>query len=227
VKVKVFVEGGGVKSLRTDCRAAFKIFLKKSGLAEHMLKIIASGSRSNAYNDYCKALDNGEDAVLLIDSEGPVVSPKNNDSYDATDPKTWRPWHHLKQHKDSKGQLIDNWDKPQNARDEDCHLMVQFMESWFLTDIEALKDYYGNGFNERSFSEQTKNIENIAKAKVEDLLRKATANTKKGQYSKGKHSFEILKRIDPHKVMRQSPWAKRFVTLLSDRMKSTDGSRST
>jgi hypothetical protein len=216
--IKLFVEGGGNSQfLRTKCRAAFSLFLRKSGLSGHMPRIVASGSRNNAYDDYCKALDNGEDAVLLIDSEGPVVSPKNNGSYDANDPKTWRPWHHLKQRADSH---IDNWKKPQNARDEDCHLMVQFMESWFLADIEALKSYYGEGFSEHSFSEQTKDIENIAKSTVENLLRNATANTKKGQYSKGKHSFEILHHIDPHKVTEQSPWAKRFVTLLSEKMQS-------
>jgi hypothetical protein len=69
-------------------------------------------------------------------------------------------------------------------------------------------------------SEQTKNIENIAKDDAENSLRKATANTKKGQYSKGKHSFEILRRINPHKVTEQSPWAKRFVILLSEKMQS-------
>jgi hypothetical protein len=219
--VKLFVEGGGSgQSFRTECRAAFNSFLQKSELTGHMPRIIACGSRNNAYDDYRTALNNGEDALLLVDSEGPVVPPQNDDSYDAADPKTWRPWHHLKQHADSKDRRIDNWDKPQNAREEDCHLMVQFMESWFLADIEALKDYYGAGFNERSFSGQTPDIENIAKAKVEDLLCKATANTKKGQYSKGKHSFEILQRIDPYKVMKQSPWARRFVTLLSEKMQS-------
>jgi hypothetical protein len=72
--VKLFVEGGGDRhNLRVECRAAFSEFLLKAGLAGYLPRIVACGSRHEAYGDYCTALRNSEKALLLVDSEGPVV----------------------------------------------------------------------------------------------------------------------------------------------------------
>jgi hypothetical protein len=211
--VKLFVEGGGTdsSSLRNECRAAFRLFLQKSGLTGHMPRIVACGSRNDAYADYCRALDNGEDALLLVDSEESIVLPQNGRCHNANESKTWNPWYHL--------EISANWTKPQNAREEACHLMVQLMEAWFLADVETLKEYYGEGFNEHNLPKRT-DIENIDRDIVGNSLRRATIRTKKGVYDKGKHSFEILKIIDPKKVMARSPWTQRFVTLLSEKMQS-------
>ena len=214
--VKLFVEGGGSsKNLHTECRRAFNSFLSKSGLEGHMPRIVPCGSRNEAYSDYCTAIKNGEEAILLVDSESPVIIPQ-----DVTDDdRTWKPWHHLKNRRGQDGQLSDNWGKPQNATDNDCHLMVELMESWFLADIDALKQYYGQGFNESCLPRRT-NIENISKSDVEKALKTATKNTQKGIYSKGKHSFEILERINPYKVIEQSKWANRFIKLVSEKMRA-------
>jgi hypothetical protein len=43
-------------------------------------------------------------------------------------------------------------------------------------------------------------------------LQAATKDTKtKGEYSKGDHSFKIMERIVPQKVIDKSGWAKRFL----------------
>ena len=210
--VKLFVEGGGDSHLlRVKCRAAFNNFLKESGLAGMLPRIIASGPRQAAYDDFCTAINNDEEAVLLVDSETEVIFPSDDNSITA-DPKTWKPWHHL------KNRQGDNWDKPAGASDEDCHLMVQIMESWFFADVEALKRYYGQGFSENAIPKR-QDIEKISKHDILDILSKVTNRTQKGKYNKGAHSFEILEIIDPHKVVNQSPWAKRFVDLLSDKMR--------
>ena len=216
--VKLFVEGGGnSKTLHTECRRAFNAFLLKSGFGGHMPRIVACGSRNEAYNDYCTAIENGEDAALLVDSEAPVIVPQGI----TDDLSTWKPWYHLKNRQGQNGQLADNWDKPQIASEKDCHLMVELMESWFLADINTLKQYYGQGFNENCFSGQT-NIECIPKKNVIQSLENATRATQKGTYSKGSHSFEILEHIDSNKIISQSIWAKRFVTLLLEKMQTAN-----
>jgi hypothetical protein len=215
--VKLFVEGGGDRhSLHIMCRKAFNNFLQKSGLTGMLPRIIASGSRKSAYDDYCTAINNGEEAVLLVDSEAAVIIPSDN-LIIKIDSKTWKPWHHLKNRRGNDGVLADNWDKPDGASDEDCHLMVQIMETWFFADVDALKRYYGQGFSENVIPKR-QDIENISKDDIFDKLSKATNKTQKGKYNKGAHSFEILEIIDPHKVVNQSPWAKRFVDLLTIKM---------
>lgn len=212
--VKLFVEGGGSsKSLHSECRAAFRLFLEKTGLTGHMPRIVACGSRNDAYSDYHTAVNNGESAILLVDSEGPVIVPAGITS----DPKTWKPWYHLKYRIGQNNQPADNWDKPQDSSDMDCHLMVMLMESWFFADVDALKRYYGQDFNESCLPAR-KCIEEIPKDEVMASLENATWGTQKGVYSKGRHSFKILEQINPDKVADRSPWAKRFITYLSEKM---------
>ncbi|MDR2869521.1 MAG: DUF4276 family protein [Deferribacteraceae bacterium] len=199
VAVKVFVEGGGDnnRALTNECRASFASFIRKAGLVGQMPKIIPCGGRQIAYKRYCIAINNGERAFLLVDSESAVS--------DAS------PWQHLLTRKG------DNWSCPTGGKDEDCHLMVQVMETWFLCDTDTLKAYYGQGFNENCLPKNN-DVEKISKQDIEQALKIATKSTKKGEYSKGAHSFEILAQIDPHKILQQSQWAQRFINALVDKM---------
>ncbi|MDR0720595.1 MAG: hypothetical protein LBF78_13230, partial [Treponema sp.] len=55
--VKIYVEGGGdTHTLRTACRRGFSGFLEKAGLKGYMPRIVACGSRNNAYADFCTAM---------------------------------------------------------------------------------------------------------------------------------------------------------------------------
>ncbi|MCL2167002.1 MAG: DUF4276 family protein [Clostridiales bacterium] len=216
--VKLFVEGGGdSNSLRTECRAAFTAFLQKAGLSGHMPRIVASGSRKSAYDDFCTAIKSGTEAVLLVDSETAVVTPPGDTDYNVYDYRTWKPWYHLQNRTGQNGTVTDNWDKPSDTPDSDCHLMVESMETWFLADIAAVKGFYGQRFRESSLPSR-EDIENIEKNNVMDALEAATSTTSKGCYDKGNHSFKLLAIIDPAKVIRSSPWAKRFVELLTEKM---------
>lgn len=72
--VKLYVEGGGDAALlRSACREGFAKFSGKAGLAGHMPRVVACGSRADAYDSFCTALRSGEAAMLLVDSEAPII----------------------------------------------------------------------------------------------------------------------------------------------------------
>lgn len=207
--VKLYVEGGGdSKSLQIECRKGFRNFIEKAGLKGKMPSIIACGGRKNAYDSYCIAIEYGEDAVLLVDSEAPLLNQNQQGL-----PETWQPWQHLKQRQG------DGWDKPKNSKDTDCHLMVQCMENWLLADRDTLKAFFGQGFADNQLPAATRLIESIDKNTAYEALAKASASCKtKVPYDKGEHSFKLLASIDSEKVTDSSPWAKRFVDELKKKM---------
>jgi len=197
VSVQLFVEGGSKGPLSTKCRAGFTAFLKRAGFVDQMPKIWSCGSRDDAYNDFCTAIKNGEQAILLVDSEAPVSTPADRAN----------PWLHV------GNRQGDGWEKPNGVTDDELHFMVQCMEAWFLADKEALSSYFKKKFHVNSLPKGS-NIEAISKNDIYNGISKATKKTQKGEYGKGKHSFEILALIDPNKVKIASPYANRFLNTL-------------
>ncbi len=195
MKISLYVEGGGnSKQLTTLCRKGFSRMIEKAGLRGAMPRIVACGSRQNAYERFTTALkDNHRIPMLLVDAEGPVTGAG--------------PWEHLSQQ--------DRWRRPTGATSDHCHLMVQVMESWFLADRRALKLFYGPDFGE-SLLPGNPNVEEVAKDDILARLAQASRNTKKGSYTrhKGSHSFKILGEINTSEVERASPHAKRFLDTL-------------
>ena len=193
MSVKLYVEGGGdSKSLRSECRKGFSKFIERAGLKGRMPRVVACGSRGNAYDSFRTAHAQGDTfAMLLVDSEGSV----NADTA----------WQHVNQR--------DDWSRPPGATDDQCHLMVQVMESWFLADKEALEAYYGQGF-QRSALPGDNNIEAVLKQNVLSGLQKSTVGTGKRSYHKARDSFKILAVIDPDKVTSASPHAARLIDAL-------------
>ena len=157
-----------------------------------MPRIVICGPRNNAYDRFRTAHAYGEDAMLLVDAEAPVAAVG--------------PWEHLKNR--------DNWDRPIGAKDDQCQLMVQVMESWFLADVDALESYYGQGFRRQAIP-RNPDIEDVPKPDVNNGLDQATRYTQKGRYNKGKHSFEILEKLDPAKIGDASPYAKRLIEAIT------------
>ena len=203
MNVKVYVEGGGdARALRTRCREGFSEFFRKAGLEGRMPRIVASGGRQQAFKDFCTALNRaGADnfIVLLVDAEAPVAPGDG-------------PWNHL------HGR--DAWERPAAAGKDNIHLMVQCMEAWFLADKDTLAEFFGNGFNQGALPAGPE-IEEVAKLDVLDGLKAATRHCgkrgKKGEYGKGRHSFEILARIDPARVTEASPHARCLVETLIEK----------
>jgi hypothetical protein len=190
----VFVEGGGDRRSYTACRRAFSVFFGKLLGDWPKPRIIACGSRDEAYRDFSRALANRENfAILLVDAEEPVLAGTSAAA-------------HLRNR--------DHWTQP--LPENQVHLMVQCMEAWLIADKALLAQYYGDGFNETTLPANPR-IEEIPKNDLYDRLSRATASTSKGRYHKTRHAFEILERLDPHSVQRLSPFAARlFMALLEN-----------
>ena len=110
----------------SELRKAFHLLLKKAGVCT-MPAIVVAGGRTQAYDRFQTRTRNGENVVLLVDSEKEVQEEYND-----------KPWGFLK--------TFESWAWLENLENDHCHLMVQCMESWFFADKESLKKYYGNGF---------------------------------------------------------------------------------
>ena len=193
VSIRLYVEGGGdSKKLKIACRKGFSQFLEKAGLAGRMPRIVACGGRENAYESFKTAQGTGDgQPMLLVDAEGPVLAAG--------------PWQHLG--------ARDGWNCPGGSTDHQCHLMVQVMESWFLADRNALTSFYGGRFKENALPGH-RNIEQVPKQDVLRGLEDATRRTRKGPYSKGAHSFDLLGSLDPGRVEGAVAYAKRFLDAL-------------
>jgi len=192
-EIRIYVEGGGDRDSKAAIRAAFSQFLNGYRLRARSQRlrweVIACGSRESAYEKFCDAEVQHPDAfnVLLVDSEGPVQGTARQ---------------HLTR--------LDGWKL--NAVDDDrVHLMVEVMESWFLTAPEKLAAYYGQGFA-RGALPANADVESIPKAAVLNGLDQATRGTKKGRYQKGSHAPEILKLLNPAEV--RAPHCKRLMEVL-------------
>jgi hypothetical protein len=197
-EIRVYVEGGGDgRHTKTDFRHGFSEFLKEvvSKVRSKGIRwsIIVCGSRNHTYDDFLIALKTHSDSfnVLLVDSEGPV----NNS-----------PCYHLKKN--------DKWDFNRN-QDENCHLMVQMMESWLIADVDALIRFYGQNFNASAIPNST-NIELIDKKELYSILEKATKRT----YHKIQHAPKILALLNANKVRKVAPHCERFFTTLYNLMSS-------
>lgn len=200
MNLKVYVEGGGdTNALRTRCREGFSEFFRKAGLEGRMPRIVASGGRQQAFDDFCTALKKAganDFIVLLVDAEAPVVTENG-------------PWNHLHDR--------DAWERPAAAGDENAYLMVQCMEAWFLADKDTLAEFFGNGFNRGALPARAE-VEDVAKLDLMNRLKAATRHCgKKGEYGKGRHSFEILARINPARVAGASPHARRLIETLIEK----------
>jgi hypothetical protein len=200
--VTLYIEGGGdAPQLKARCRKAFNKFIEKMGFKGKMPKLVACGSRRNAYEQFCTAVAQGKNALLLVDSEAPVVKTHE-----------FNAWLHVQLREG------DSWAMPAQATPESCHLMVECMENWFLADIPALQAYYGAGFKADKLPSVSQGLEKVSKQKVYQGLKQATQSTRKGSYSKGDHSFAILEQINPDKVTAASKWASHFKQRLQTEM---------
>lgn len=201
VTTKLYVEGGGdSESLRSLCRAGFRTFLETAGFSGRMPRIVACGGGSDAIDRFFTARRMKEPALLLIDSEHPVIDQS--------------PWQHLARHSSLQHVLRVR------TSDEHCHLMVVCMESWLLADAATLRRFFGDGFNDRPLLSLT-NIEAVTVDGVMRILKKSTHRCIHGVRSvKGETSFRLLMLVDPRKVAAASPWAARFLRALDAAMPS-------
>lgn len=200
MRIKLYVEGGGDDNdaLRTACRGGFSKLLAKTGLGGRMPRIVACGSRSETFKKFCIAARSAEPdefMCLLVDSEEPVED-------------NMLPWAFL------RARQADRWEQPVGTAEESAHLMVQCMEAWFLADPEAVQRFFGQGFRHNALPNRT-GVEKIPKRDLLTALEGATRGcATKGQYHKGRHSFDLLATLDHERVAAASPYAARLFNTL-------------
>jgi hypothetical protein len=165
--------------------------------------LVMCGSRRDAYEDFKTALESQPEAfnVLLIDAESPVDS-------------TVTPWDHLRNRTEDHPWILD----AVNFSDDQCHLMVQTMEAWFIADLDALREFYGEGFREDGIIQgmaQYNNVETVSKDTLKVWLNAASRHAEKGKYHKTRHAPKLLELLDVDKVRKASPYCDRIFTTLA------------
>jgi hypothetical protein len=196
-EIRIYVEGGGGKDSRDQLRRAFSQFLSQPQSAarerEIHWRIVMCGSREDTYRAFMRAVQNRsrEQSFLLVDADQPVTGTVRE---------------HL-------SRTEARWDLS-FATDEQCHLMVQVMESWFLADPPALERFYGQRFGAGQIPKRM-NVEEVPKDDVMAALEHASRNTQRGPYHKIHHGAPILESLDPEKVRTRAPHCNRlFETLM-------------
>ena len=201
--IRIYIEGGGDgRNTKLVFRQGFSIFLNglKSIARNKRIgwKIIACGTRNKTYDNFLIALKSHPDTfnVLLVDSESTVENS---------------PCKHLKNQ--------DDWNLKKSLN-ENCHLMVQLMESWFLADIDTLKNFFGKGFNINSLPKNP-SVEKISKKDVENSLKAATRKSIKGEYQEINHGSKILELLDVSLVRKAAPHCERLFNTLKEKMETS------
>ena len=198
--IRIYVEGGGDKDSKARMRQAFSQFLRepreRAYLQRRALRVIPCGSRDDTFKAFRAGVrDHPEDRVfLLVDAEQAVAGT---------------PREHLS--------ARDPWDLS-FAGDEQCHLMAQVMESWFLADSAALERFYGQHFGVKQIPART-NVEEVPKTEVEAALKNSTIRTQKGEYHKIRHGPLILESLDPEKVRARAPHCARLFKMLAEALR--------
>ncbi len=194
VTATLYIEGGGEgRELGARFREGWNEFFESAGVGSRT-KIVRGGTRRQTFDRFATAVEVGRPdtvPILLVDSEAPVAARNSV-------------WQHL--------HTRDGWAQPSDAGVDQAFLMVQIMETWFLADRVALREYFGAGFRQNAFK-QWSNLEGLPKSTVDNVLRRATASCSK-RYSKGKVSFELLAQIDPTLVENECPHAKALLDRL-------------
>ena len=216
--IAIHLEGGGnseatIAPFRQGMSAFLQPLVTLARQRGVRWRIIPYGGRSQAFKYFCDALKNEPDVLhlLLVDAEEAV---------------TRSPWAHV------KNRIGDEWVAPAGATDEQCQLMIATMETWFLADPEAVRGFFKHtkGFDKDAIPnapplpaapKPTTVLQAMSKAKVNEILAKATRNTKTDHYEKIKHGAKLLAVIDATKVRQQCPACDRLFKALATAMDTT------
>ena len=195
--VQVFVEGGGSGNTQqhSDFRHGWSTFLSELRIIAQdngyeSLKIVRGKGRAMTFESFKKHKKKSPDdlCVLLVDSE-------------TSAPFTTNVWDIVRNHEG------DGWQKPAWATEQHLYLMAHFVETWLLTDQEALRTFFRKGFNAKPLP--TTDLENRSKGDVNKALHEATKNAQRGAYRHGQ-AHEIIELVCPERVKTLSHGKRLF-----------------
>jgi hypothetical protein len=206
--VRVYIEGGAEgRTADSDFRRGWKKFLhelhelaRENGY--HSLEVVRGKGRGNTFRRFTKReVEHPNDlCVLLADAETSV----------SDDARVWDV---------VANREGDRWQRPAWATERHLYLMVHFVETWLLTDPDALGSFFKRGFNSAVLP--TTNLESRSKEEVERALVRATQHSKKGVYKHGQ-SHAIIEFVRPDRV-RTLKHGKRLFDDLGDLIKTPPG----
>jgi hypothetical protein len=203
-EIVVYVEGGGDRvALQVELRQGFDaLFEKEKSLAKEKrgsLRFVCCGGREQAYSAFKNALKVNSDRInaLLVDSESAIAPPDADEAKNGIARVA-----HLRQKAGVgvRGQG-DGWELSDDLGTH-VHLMVQCMESWIVSDHDALEGFYKQGFKKSTLPKRI-DMEQEPKADLYDKLKRATKDTQKGEYGKIKHASKLLTMIDPEEIAKR------------------------
>lgn len=197
--VRIYIEGGAEgRNADADFRRGWKKFLSdlhQTARAHgyHSLEVVRGKGRRNTFERFQRyhAEFPNDLCVLMVDSETGV--PAGILMWDVVARRTG-----------------DNWQRPKWATERHLYLMVQFVETWLVTDPEALKAFFKQGFDSTQLP--TDKLEERSKGDIEQALKRATRHSRKGEYQH-RHATEILATLRPERVRTLSHGERLFDTL--------------
>lgn len=180
--VRVYIEGGAEgREAGADFRRGWKKFLKelhclarKNGY--QALEVVRGKGRTRTFNlfkEHKRKYPN-DLCVLLVDAE--TAAPEGTGV-----------WSVVERRKE------DQWQRPHWATESHLYLMVHTVETWLLTDQDALRQFFKRSFNPKPLP--STNLESRSKKEIEEALDKAT----EGKYRHGQ-SHEIIGLVSQDRV---------------------------
>jgi hypothetical protein len=184
--VRIYIEGGAAgRDANSDFRRGWKKFLKelhKLAMAHgyHSLEVVRGKGRGNTFSRFVKYKTEypADLCVLMVDAE-------------TATPEGTRVWDIVARREG------DNWQRPSWATESHLYLMVHFVETWLVTDQDALQKFFRQGFKQGLLP--TTNLEARSKDEINQVLEKATQGSSKGPYRHGQ-AHEIIEIVRPDRV---------------------------
>ncbi len=185
-RVRIYVEGGATgRTADADFRRGWGRFLSElRDLAQangyHTLEIVRGKDRAatfKRFKDYRNEFPN-DLCVLLVDAETDA-------------PSSVPVWEVV------RNRPGDGWQRPNWASERHLYLMAHFVETWLLTDQDALQSFFRKGFDARGLPKT--NLETRSKNDVNHALERATRNAQRGSYKHGQ-AHEVIEIVRPEKV---------------------------
>lgn len=197
--VRVYIEGGAKgRTDDSDFRHGWKNFLiELHVLARNndyqSLEVVRGKGRRETFDRFRKYQAEHENdlRVLLVDAETAV-------------PEGSRVWD-IVAHREG-----DKWQRPPWATERHLYLMVHFVETWLLTDQNALQNFFKQGFISRRLP--TTNLEGRSKQDIIQALKAATRGSSKGSY-RHSHAHKIIETVCPDRVRTLNHGRRLFETL--------------